>query len=102
VQPLVRLEARAPGSWYVNVLATFPEFRRRGIGCELLVVAETKAREAEAPALSVIVGSWNGGAKRLYASGGYLELANEPAILFPGSPHEGDWVLIIKLLKETG
>ena len=23
---------KAPGSWYVNVLATFPEFRRRGIG----------------------------------------------------------------------
>ena len=102
VQPLVRLEAKAPGSWYVNVLATFPEFRRRGIGCELLAVAETKAREVETPALSVIVGSWNGGAKRLYASGGYLELANEPAILFPGSPHKGDWVLMIKLLKETG
>ena len=102
VRPLVRLEAKAPGSWYLNVLATFPEFRRRGIGGELLSIAETKAREAGAPALSVIVGSWNGGAKRLYASGGYLELANEPAILFPGSPHEGDWVLMIKLLKETG
>ena len=102
VRPLVRLEAKTPGSWYVNVLATFPEFRRRGIGGQLLSIAETKAREAGAPALSVIVGSWNGGAKRLYASGGYLELANEPAILFPGSPHEGDWVLMIKLLKETG
>ena len=28
VRPLVKLEAKAPGSWYVNVLATFPEFRR--------------------------------------------------------------------------
>ena len=30
VQPLVKLEAKAPGSWYVNVLATFPEFRAIG------------------------------------------------------------------------
>src|SRR3990170_2760976 len=36
VQPLVRLEARAPGSWYVNVLATFPEFRGLGIATALL------------------------------------------------------------------
>ena len=32
VHPLVKLETKAPASWYVNVLATFPEFRRRGIG----------------------------------------------------------------------
>ena len=31
VRPLVELEALAPGSWYVNVLATFPEFRRQGL-----------------------------------------------------------------------
>ncbi len=59
VHPLVRLEAKAPGSWYVNVLATFPEFRRRGIGGQLLAIAEGKAREAGAPSLSVIVASWN-------------------------------------------
>jgi ribosomal protein S18 acetylase RimI-like enzyme len=101
VQPLVRLEAKAPSSWYVNVLATFPEFRHRGIGGELLVVAKTKAREAGAPALSVIVGSWNDDAARLYVSAGYSKVASEPAILFPGSPHEGDWVWMIKSLKET-
>ena len=46
VQPLVKLEAKSPGSWYVNVLATFPEFRRRGIGAKLLAIAERRgARE---------------------------------------------------------
>ena len=44
VHPLVRLEAKAPGSWYVNVLATFPEFRRQGIGGRLLAIAEAKGR----------------------------------------------------------
>ncbi len=101
VRPLVRLEAKAPGSWYVNVLATFSEFRRRGIGSELLSIAESKAREEGAPALSVIVASWNAAATRLYAGAGYSKLASEYAILFPGCPHKGDWVLMVKSLEES-
>jgi ribosomal protein S18 acetylase RimI-like enzyme len=102
VRPLVRLEAKAPGSWYVNVLATFPEFRRMGIGGQLLAVAQGKAREQGAPFLSVIVGSWNEPAARLYGGAGYSALAREPAILFPGCPHKGDWVLMLRpLTKET-
>ena len=100
VRPLVRLEARAPGSWYVNVLATFPEFRRRGIGVRLLAIAEEKAREQRARSLSVIVGSWNEPAARLYTSAGYAGLAREPAILFPGCPHQGDWVLMVRSLAD--
>lgn len=100
VRPLVRLEAKAPGSWYVNVLATFPEFRRMGIGARLLAVAEGKAREQGAASLSVIVGSWNEPAARLYGSAGYSALGGEPAILFPGCPHKGDWVLMVKSLTK--
>jgi ribosomal protein S18 acetylase RimI-like enzyme len=100
VRPLVRLEAKAPGSWYVNVLATFPEFRRRGIGARLLAIAEEKAREQRARSLSVIVGGWNEPASRLYTSAGYAGLAREPAILFPGCPHQGDWVLMVRSLAD--
>jgi ribosomal protein S18 acetylase RimI-like enzyme len=96
VRPLVRLEAKAPGSWYVNVLATFPEFRRRGVGAQLLAIAEEKADEEGAPALSVIVGSWNDSAARLYGGAGYEAVAREKAILFPGCPHQGDWVLMVR------
>ena len=99
VRPLVKLEAKAPGSWYVNVLATFPEFRRRGIGGQLLAIAEGKGREEAAPSLSVIVASWNEGTGRLYERAGYSALASEPAILFPGCPHKGDWVLMVRSLK---
>lgn len=101
VRPLVRLEARAPGSWYVNVLATFPEFRRRGIGARLLAIAAQKGREEGAPLLSVIVGGWNESAARLYTSAGYATLAREKAILFPGCPHEGDWVLMVRSLADS-
>jgi GNAT superfamily N-acetyltransferase len=99
VQPLIRLEAKVPGSWYVNVLATFPEFRRKGIGAALLGIAEGRAREAGAPSLSVIVASWNDAAARLYASAGYSIRAREKALPFPGSPPEGDWVLMVKPLS---
>jgi ribosomal protein S18 acetylase RimI-like enzyme len=100
VRPLVRLEAKAPGSWYINVLATFPEFRRRGVGARLLAIAEQKGREEGAPSLSVIVGGWNESAARLYTSAGYAALATEPAILFPGCPHQGDWVLMVRSLAD--
>ncbi|HEY8276119.1 MAG TPA: GNAT family N-acetyltransferase [Methyloceanibacter sp.] len=98
VHPLVRLEARAPGSWYINVLATFAEFRRQGLARRLLAFAETEGREATASALSVIVASWNESAVRLYRSAGYAARSREPAIPFPGCPHEGDWVLMTRAL----
>ena len=98
VQPLVRLEAQAPGSWYVNVLATFLEFRGQGIGARLLEIAEMKGHEAGAPAMSIIVGSWNEGATRLYQRAGYDTVATEPAILPPEFPQSGDWTLMIRPL----
>ncbi len=85
VQPLVKLEAKAPGSWYVNVLATFPEFRRRGIARKLLGLAETKAAKAGAPSLSVIVAGENARAMRLYANADYGPLASEPVSCFQGA-----------------
>jgi ribosomal protein S18 acetylase RimI-like enzyme len=99
VRPLVKLEAKAPGSWYVNVLATFPEFRRQGIGLKLLERAGLQALEMGAPALSVIVADWNDGAKRLYGRAGYEHAASSPVFLYPGCPHEGDWVLMVKDLR---
>jgi ribosomal protein S18 acetylase RimI-like enzyme len=99
LRPLVELEALAPGSWYVNVLATFPEFRRQGLARMLLDRAETKAREAGAPGLSVIVAAENERAKRLYASADYGPLATRPVLVFPGCPHGGDWLLMVKHLQ---
>jgi ribosomal protein S18 acetylase RimI-like enzyme len=98
VRPLVLLEAKAPGSWYVNVLATFPEFRRQGIGLELLAIAEQKALADGAGTLSVIVARENEPAVRLYARAGYRTVANEPIFAFPGCPHGGDWLLMVKPL----
>jgi ribosomal protein S18 acetylase RimI-like enzyme len=99
VRPLVKLESHAPGSWYVNVLTTFPEFRRQGIGLKLLDQAEAKALETAAPTLSVIVADWNEPAKRLYARAGYEAEAREPVFRFPGCPQAGHWLLMVRSLR---
>lgn len=100
VRPLVLLEARAPGTWYVNVLALFPEFRGMGIGTQLLAAAAGIAREAGADALSIIVAAGNTRAARLYAHAGYRESAREPVVPFPGCPHDGDFVLMTRPVDE--
>ena len=84
------------------MLATFPEFRRHGIGMALLGIAEQKAREERAQALSVIVAAENEPAARLYAAAGYEVLAAGPIFAFPGCPHGGDWVLMVKPLPAAG
>jgi ribosomal protein S18 acetylase RimI-like enzyme len=96
VRPLVKLEAMAPGSWYVNVLATFPEFRGQGIGARLLALAEERGRAQKVASASIIVASENTGAVRLYGRTGYAEVARAPAVEFPGCAHGGEWVLMVK------
>jgi len=96
VRPLVELEAKAPGSWYVNVLATFPECRGQGLGGRLLATAEDRGRAQGARLASIIVASENKGAMRLYARTGYTEIARAPLVAFPECAHGGDWVLMTK------
>jgi ribosomal protein S18 acetylase RimI-like enzyme len=96
VRPLIQLEAKAPGSWYVNVLATFPEFRGQGLGSRFLHFAEERARAAGAGEASIIVAGDNSGAMRLYTRVGYGERARAPLVTFSGAAHGGDWVLLTK------
>ncbi len=98
IQPLVRLEAFAPGSWYVNVLAVLPEHRGKGLGSLLLADAERRAHEVGARSLSLIVASENPNAMRLYEHVGYRALARRPVVGFPGF-HGGDWVLMTKAVE---
>ena len=89
-QPLVCLEAQPPGTCYQNELTTITEHRRPGLGMKLLDVANDRARATGASAASIIVGSWNEGAGRLYRRAGYDPIASEPAVLTPDLPQVGD------------
>jgi ribosomal protein S18 acetylase RimI-like enzyme len=96
VRPLVELESKAPGSWYINAVAAFAEFRGRGIGARLLALAEDHGRACKSKTVSLIVADENAGAVRLYARNGYRDLARAAVVEFPGCAHGGDWVLMTK------
>lgn len=96
IRPLILLEAEAPGSWYVNVLAVFPEFHRHGLGAALLKIADDFAAKSGADELSVIVGSWNKPAASLYLRQGYQPRKSLPGVAYGDFPHDGDWVVMVK------
>ena len=99
VQPLVELEAMAPGSWYVNALAAYPAFRGQGLGSRLLAVAEGMARLGSSPSLSIIVAEQNHGAVAVYERCGYVRVDQRPITPFPECEYTGDWLLLVKPLK---
>lgn len=92
-RPLQALEDMAPGSWYINVLATFPEARNRGIGAALIDAARAKARACGCRRISLIVQDANP-ALRLYARAGFREVARKPIVCERGWTSPGrDWLL---------
>ncbi len=95
-RPLQELEDLAPKTWYVNVLAAFPEQRGKGYGGGLLAVAEEIARDANREGLSIIVSDANTGARRLYERPGYEEIATRPMHKDDWENDGENWVLLVK------
>ena len=73
--PLQELENLAPGTWYVNVLAAYPEHRGKGHGRRCSASPTGIAAAENRPGLSIIVSDANTGAVRLYERCGYRETA---------------------------
>ncbi|MGQ4877240.1 GNAT family N-acetyltransferase [Billgrantia sp. LNSP4103-1] len=94
VRPLVELEALAPGSWYVNAVATEPAYRGQGIGRLLMEKAEQLAEDTHSKTLSLIVAEENVAARQLYEKLGYRIQARRPIVSYPHCPHTGDWILM--------
>lgn len=98
VRTLQALENQALGSQYVNVLAVYDEFRRRGYGRRLLEEAE---RRAGARPLSLIVADRNAGARRLYEAFGF-RVAAEVAMEKEGWQSDSTaWVLMLRPAQQA-
>ncbi len=95
--PLQELENLAPGTWYVNVLASYPQWRNRGFGAALLRHAEDRAADSGSrTGLSVIVADNNAGARRLYERMGYRQIAERPMVKESWRSPGSAWVLLVK------
>ncbi|MDP5217122.1 GNAT family N-acetyltransferase [Ruegeria sp. 2205SS24-7] len=97
-RPLQELENQALESWYVNVLACYPENRGQGLGSQLLDLAEDIARADGYKRMSVIVADENVGARRLYERKGYSELAKAACANDGWETETENWVLLGKSL----
>lgn len=98
VRPLLCLEARVPGSWYINGIATLPAARRKGVGRLLMAQAEASAIGAGCRELSLIVAEENRTACGIYRRLGFREVAALPLVPWPGCPHGGRWLLMTRQL----
>lgn len=96
--PLLQLEALAPGSWYLNVLATYDDHRGQGCGSALLAHAEGVARHLGHHSISLIAEDTHQAALQLYAAKGYREVARRPLVAADWPVTAQEWILFVKTL----
>jgi ribosomal protein S18 acetylase RimI-like enzyme len=96
--PLLELEALAPGSWYLNVLATYDSFRGKGCGSALMLKAEEITRAQGRKTISLIAADTHLDARRLYAAKGYTEIARRPVVKGDWRVDASEWILMTKSL----
>ena len=96
--PLQELENMAPKTWYVNVLAVYPEARNKGLGRLLLEAAERIARNAGKSGLSLIAEDDNVNAIRFYHRFGFKNFATRPLISEGWKTRGENWILMTKPL----
>jgi len=96
IRPLIELERCVPGSFYVNMLATYPKYRNQAVGTTLMGLADKLAANAGCSLLSVEVFEQNAGALRLYQRLGYTIVDKRPVVPHPCHPYTGDIALLTK------
>lgn len=101
VRPLIELESKSPGSWYINAIATFEEHRSKGVAQKLIEDSIAQAKMQGCDCMSLIAASENSKAKGLYDFLGFEIKASLPVVLYPGCLHGGDWILMEKDLRSA-
>ena len=96
--PLQELMNEATDTWYVHVLAGYPEHRGKGLGTALLALADRFAASAGKRGLSLIVSDTNVNARRRYEGCGYREVARRRMVKEAWQHPGVDWVLMRKSL----
>lgn len=90
------LDEPAAGSYYINVIAVYPDYRGRGLGTRLLDLARNEARARGLTQLSLAVFEENRGAVRLYERNGFTVAARVRAPDHPLIPFSGDMLMMMR------
>ncbi len=86
IQPMVELEQIVAESFFVDMLATYPQFRGLGVGSGLMARVDDFARAAGASLISLLVFGHNSGALRFYRRLGFEPVESRPIAASPTTP----------------
>ena len=101
IRPLVELEQCVPGSFYINMLATYAQYRNQSVGTKLMHIVDQLAHAANCNRTSIEVFEQNTGALRLYRRLGYRILERRAVVPHPCHPYNGQIVLLTRELGDT-
>jgi ribosomal protein S18 acetylase RimI-like enzyme len=96
IRPLIELEQCVPGSFYINMLATYPQYRNRSVGTKLMSITDALAVQAGCSLISVEVFSQNTGALRLYERLGFTPIERRAVILHECHPYTDEVILLTR------
>ena len=97
MRPIEELEADANGTWFISMLGVHVHWRSKGVGSQLLEVADVKRASTKAKGVSLIVEDTNAGARRLYERRGFAVRNSRPMVPWSGGTAPGkDWLLMVK------
>lgn len=85
-----------PNSFYICGVALHPQHRGRGLGTQLMNLANAQAKEKGFSKLSLIALEQNSAAVRLYERLGYTVIDRAPTVPHPLVPFVGDALLMTR------
>jgi ribosomal protein S18 acetylase RimI-like enzyme len=101
IRPLIELEQCVPGTFYINMLASFPEYRNMSVGTTLMQQVDELANENSCDTTSIQVFDENEGALRLYLRLGYEILDSRKTIPHSCHPYSGEVLLLTRQAKQN-
>jgi len=96
IRPLVELEQCVPASFYINMIATYPQYRSMSVGTKLMSIVDRLASNAGCTLSSIEVFDQNDGALRLYQRLGYKIIENRQVMPHTSHPYNGHIVLLTR------
>lgn len=98
IDALSELEAAAKGSYYINMIAVFPECRQGGTGRALTGEAERQARHGGFERMALATFEADTGLMSFYRRLGFEIAGTRPITPHPALHHGGNWALMVREL----